>query len=1228
MVLRRCKNANKNVGRNSAKAGINISSSNNNNYNSSAVKRGVGTNERKNFIAGESLNIKKKRKVRKYHEKLPDFSCLKKLIYEQKKKDNFCNLFSFNDPGIKEKIDKFNKIIENRQKHYNIETKEEDELYKHFCETSTFGYTFIDKAPNFGNHEDIEDLVQHDEQEENEDDALEEVHEKRKANQKYVNSGVGSGVSGVRGVDIGGGLGNNNNSSNNIRRAYKGKGENIFSKQGIIDIKKKDMILDQLKLKFDEFKIDMVTIPQKPIHFIDENGKEKKKLFIFNINNNKKKNEKKRIQIVYDHHDGKKKKGKARALGRGPDDDGKNDYDKGNSDNRINDSNNGNKNDDTDSAFFSDGEDVVSLVNKINDQKESYLYFVVKDNELLLNKNNDYFSIMMHYLCEGTTNVNIQILYYLIMKPPNMDLLLYLILTYYKFPFLDILEQYENMSIHNIVESSFEEISLYDYYYYFFNILEISHEQYYMALELFNGMKFLLNKYNFFLSRMHKNSIFSKAKFVLGMGEIQGVKDIFLTNELRKVKKQNLKRRTCKGIEGHTHEERQEREEQEEKSDNSQDDSTRGGSEPRSSEDCVPTGGTDNMGERTTIRGKGKTDKKKRGKGNDDMRKGNCCDDGGMSLRRKNGTLQYILNTKLDFINYQQINFFNETHWDVIENYYHLNNLDKLVYFTKDLYYKFTKKNIYRKLNEITCEQKHFDKIQIIEYCKKKIPPYNNNVKFMNFLGVYSHSFIWQIYCMQLELFCVLKFKRIAWDVFTPGGVSGGIRSRVSNLMEKKQTYDQRGSTSSSDLLPPIMSSRNYNSVEGEAAKVEDSAYTAVGADASNASNATNVTNATNTDEWEDTMQLFCRKREAEFHVNTSRIVEEKRRLTHPPILKNIEKEINNALHIFKMDVKEKKIENLLFPISVEIHKKFIEKTKYINGTSLNEFIYSEFLSGIDLKLRVFKLKCIMVKIIKIILPFLNFNTLIILKCSRIFLKEDNLIVNSGIPLGLLTNKTLYFLLSKIDETIATKTYSKTIFHYMPPEIRAGLEWMKGGGITNDEESAGTHEDINWYLNRDSNDKAHTISHKSPQDNRNVFLFEDKTKLQKAYSYMIGKIFEETLIDTFTGDKFDYLNFDEEIKNFLACCLEEDVDKRETLENLLKHKCFSDCFDLYINIYDDNINSYKNDKEKAIRLKDLNYINNFDYNIFTIPSDHSCRPASSSGSRQFNTSSQYSLSNS
>ncbi|ETW28776.1 hypothetical protein PFFCH_03905 [Plasmodium falciparum FCH/4] len=331
--------------------------------------------------------------------------------------------------------------------------------------------------------------------------------------------------------------------------------------------------------------------------------------------------------------------------------------------------------------------------------------------------------------------------------------------------------------------------------------------------------------------------------------------------------------------------------------------------------------------------------------------------------------------------------------------------------------------------------------------------------------------------------------------------------------------------------------------------------------------------------------------------------------------LRLIENHITIALKTFKFLVKEYKIENIFFPISVEIKKKIIEKSKYINGTPLNEFIYSEFLSGIDLKLRVFKLKCIMLKIMKILITFLKFDILIILKCSRIFLKEDNLIINVGIPLGLLPNRTVLFLLNNIEQTIATKSYSKTIFHYIPPEIKNKLKIV----------------DCEQYIMDYTNNKQTVQENMDPLDydtEKNCFYFDDKLKLQKAYSYMIGKIFEETLIDTFTGDKLDYLNFDQTIKSFLYSCLQEDVEKRDPLQNLLNHKCFHDCFDLYINIYDDNINSYKNDKEKAVRLSDLNYINNYDYNIFSVPSDHSSTSSSFSTDREITTSSRYSTSSS
>ncbi|CDU85011.1 conserved Plasmodium protein, unknown function [Plasmodium yoelii] len=1072
----------------------------NNNNNKSVI-----VDLRKNTIITEASNVKIKRKKKK-NERLPDFSCLKKLIYEQKK-DNFVHLFSFNDPKIKEKIDKFNSILENRKKHYSSETKKEDVIAKTFCETSTFGYTFIDKIQNLQNQDDINDLIQHDEEEDGDEEFSDEENEtdgqanersgikrRNEISEKYISyekngkekdGHYADNNSICTNNDNNNDNNNNNNNSNNNRWSEKG----IFNKKCIVNMKKKDKMLDQLKSTFDEFKINTLTIQQKPIHVIDENGKKKKKLFIFNMNNNnggKNKNEKRRIQIIYDKNE--------------------------NTNSEIKTQNKTNRNTLNENSLYNidqtkePDENIIDLVNKINDQKESYLYFAVKDNNLLLNQNNDYFSIMMHYLCERSINTNIQMLYYIIMKPRNMDMLLYLILTYYKFSFTDILEQFENISINNIIESAFEEISLYDYYYYFFHTLEVSHEQYYMSLELFNGMKMMINKYNFFLNRMHRNSIFAKAKFVLGMGDIQNVKDVFLTRSSAIQDKGDVPNEPDK--------EAVPNEPNEEDVPNEPD-----------AEDAEDANG----------------------------------------LSRKNGTLQYILNTKMDFINYQQNNFFSETHWNEIDNYNHLSSLDKLVYFTKDLYYKFTKKNIKNKLKEITCEQKHYDKIQIIEHCKKNIPSYKKNVQYMNFLGVYSHSFIWQIYCTQLEIFCVLKFKRIL-----------SINMHNDSRFEKLKQF----------FCNPTGQDPKKGAEDGpNGAK----------------------------------------------HAKASQVEYYKQNYEHVYDLKRIEKEMNKTLEILKNYVEKNKIENIFFPISIEINNELIEKTKYINGTPLNEFIYNEFLSGIDLKLRVFKLKCIIIKIIKIILKLLNLNILITLKCSRIFLKEDSLILNIGGPLGLLSKDALNFVLYDIDETIAIKTYSKNIFYYIPPEIKANLKKCNpqfgsnhnnggsGGGSDGGSDASKGPAGDNLLANSQTNTDGNYC---------NAFYFQDKIKLQKAYSYMIGRIFEETLIDTFTGDKFDYLNFDEEIKDFLMCCLEENVENREPIEKLLTHKCFSDCFDLYINIYDDNINSYKNDKEKAIRLKDLNYINHFDYNIFTIPSDHSSADFSFSDSRQLNTSSQCTVSNS
>ncbi|ANQ10485.1 Uncharacterized protein PCOAH_00048530 [Plasmodium coatneyi] len=1033
-------------------------------------------------------NTRGKRRVTKGQQKLPDFSCLKKLIYEQKRKDNISNLFSFNDPIIKEKIDKFNQIIE-RKKDFLCETSEskrggQEEISPNVCETSTFGYTFIDRVVNYSHKEDIEDLIQHDEDDEDdpfhsdypyqhhcgrlenrEDSQTTDIY--LRDNRSEQEGDLLPGLENPYWEEKNGSKHNPpqslNPEKNSKRVTCKGKEEILYSNKVIIDSRKKDLILDQLKLKFDEFKIDTLTIPQKPLTIVDENGVEKKKLFIFNINNSsdRRKNEKKRIQIVYDRegrsdvgasqvgmlHVGGSQTGQSPAgksptgqspTGRSPPgktlDECKNDA------------------------------DVIDLVSRITEQKESYLYFVVKNNQLMLKSNNDYFSIMMHYLCEGTSGINLQMIYYLLMKPSHMDMLLYLILTYHKFSFVDLLDQFENVSVSNIVESSFEEMTLYDYYYYFFHILEVSHEQFYMSLEVMESMKLLLNKYNFFLGRMHKNSIFSNANFVLGMGDILDVHRVFL-----------------------------------------------------------PGGGNEQEAGKAQEETNGKTDGKTDGEASEEAsgRAESGDPHPSQTLRRKNGTLQYILNTKLEFIHYQQMNFLQETHWDEIENYHHLNRLDKLVYYTKDLYYEFTKKNIYSKLEEITCEQKHLDKVQIIESCKKELPPYKKGVKFMNFLGVHSHSFVWQVYCTEMELFCVLKFKQIRLGGDAPPSrcTTGGDHS-----WQMQRTDPQ-----------------------GEA-----------------------------------------------------------------PHLGRIEAEINAALLNFQTEIKEKQVECLYVPISVEITNRFIEKTKYINGTPLNEFIYSEFLSGIDLKLRVFKLKCIMLKVIKVVMSFLNIPTLIILKCSRIFVKEDSLMVNGGIPLGLLSAESVLFLLDNIDETIATRTYSKTLWHYLPPEVIGEAREKSGDGLDcpNDPANGGS----------------------SPLDGApmtNCFLLEDRTRLEKAYSYMIGKVFEEALIDTFTGDKFDYLNFDEDVKDFLESCLSENVERRQPLSKLPHHICFSDCFDLYINIYDDNINAYHNDKEKAIQLRDLKYINSFDYKMFSIPSESSSRApsfSSSSDSRHFNTSSGYSSS--
>ncbi|KJP86156.1 hypothetical protein AK88_04207 [Plasmodium fragile] len=1044
-------------------------------------------------------NTRGKRRVSKGQQKLPDFSCLKKLIYEQKRKDNISNLFSFNDPVIKEKIAKFNQIIE-RKKEFLTETSEskrggQDEMSPNVCETSTFGYTFIDRVVNFSHKEDIEDLIQHDEDDEDdpfhcdypyqhhrarlengENSQTTEVYLKdnKSEHEKYLppcveNPHEQRGGSSSKDrmdrndhVDLSkhphyweakNGSKNNppqslNPEKNNKRIIGKGKEEILFNNKVIMDSRKKDLILDQLKLKFDEFKIDTLTIAQKPLTIIDENGVEKKKLFIFNINNSsdRRKNEKKRIQIVYDQ-EGQSAVGRAEVgqstTGPTPVEDG-------------------------------NDADILELVNKIKEQKESYLYFVVKNNQLMLKSNNDYFSIMMHYLCEGTSLMNLQMTYYLIMKPSHMDMLLYLILTYHKFSFVDILEQFENVSVSNIVESSFEEMTLYDYYYYFFHILEVSHEQFYMSLEVLESMKLLLNKYNFFLGRMHKNSIFSNAKFVLGMGDILDIHRVFLPGGHKRGANKDVNNEADAAAHNEVNNEADAAASKEASKEVEGDASGEGAKEAPSE-----------------------------------------------TLRRKNGTLQYILNTKLEFIHYQQMNFLQETHWDEIENYHHLNRLDKLVYFTKDLYYEFTKKNIHGKLEEITCEQKHLDKVQLIESCKKKLPPYKKGVKFMNFLGVHSHSFVWQVYCTQMELFCVLKFKQIRH------GGGGPSRSTMGD---------------------------------------------------DNAWQAESTADASNADE---------------------RTADERR---ETPRLGPIEAEINAALRNFQAEIKEKQVECLYVPISVEITNRLIEKTKYINGTPLNEFIYSEFLSGIDLKLRVFKLKCIMLKIIKVVVSFLKIPTLIILKCSRIFVKEDSLMVNGGIPLGLLSTQSLRFLLHHIDETIATRTYSKTLWHYLPPEISAAARGAASGS---------------------TNDAA------NGEPSSNCFLLEDKTQLEKAYSYMIGKVFEEALIDTFTGDKFDYLNFDEDVKDFLESCLSQNMDQRQPLTQLPHHSCFSECFELYINIYDDNINTYHNDREKAIRLRDLKYINSFDYKMFSIPSESSSRApssCSSSDSRHFHTSSGYSSS--
>ncbi|GAW82946.1 hypothetical protein, conserved [Plasmodium gonderi] len=1196
------------------KTAIPSESSNTRNTKNSRIAKNLGNpNNKRN-----AKRTRCKRRKRKDYDKLPDFSCLKKLIYEQKRKDNISNLFSFNDPCIKEKIDKFNKIIERRKEYYydTSDSKGQDEITPNVCESSAFGYTFIDKVMNFSNKEDIDDLIQHDEDEEIDEDVDAEVDEEvgadmdagsdsdfdsdadteygnnRRENQYDSQSDVyhhyneennERGIQCFRHMDeefIKKNMKNTNweyenrgnkndrkkklpkgyvGMSNNKKKTEKMKRTNLFNKKGIIDSKKKDLILDQLKLKFDEFKIDTLTIPQRPITIIDENGIQKKKLFIFNINNSsgKKKNEKKRIQIVYDTEGDQSITQNLSAHNLSLNNLSLNNLSRNNlpaqnlsphnlsphnlSSHNLSPHNSLPNNPQTEmQTQRRDEGDLIELVNRISEQKESYLYFVVKNNQLLLKKNNDYFSIMMHYLCEGSPNMNLQMRYYLIMKPPNMDMLLYLILTYYKFSFIDLVEQYQNISISNIVESSFEEMILYDYYYYFFHILEISHEEFYMSLEVFNSMKFLLSKYNFFLSRMHKDSIFSKAKFVLGMGDIENVDEVFLP--------------PSKGLPYE-----REKEEQEEQMEEEEDASTK---VPTKAEKNVMSNLTD--GETTNaeesieeleLEEKKTTNQATNQATNQTTNQTtNSCkcryrNRRTQHLRRKNGTLQYILNTKLDFINYQQKNFFNETHWNEIENYNHLNNLDKLVYFTKDLYYKFTKKNIYHKLDEITCEQKHLDKVQMIEQCKKKLPLYKKNVKFMNFLGVYSHSFVWQVYCMHLELFCILKFKKIR-PYYYPW---------ISQMKKISVLEDS--------------TSLDCGKVKGEKIGAENGD-----------SNLKELLHQEN----DNPIKIMHEPKENSFLQEYN--------------LRDIENEINASLNFFHNQVKDKKIENLYIPISVEINKKLIEKTKYINGTPLNEFIYSEFLSGIDLKLRVFKLKCIVLKIIKIILTFLDFHTLIILKCSRIFLKEDSLIINGGIPLGFLSPTSLRFLLYNIDETIATKSYSKTIFHYIPPEIRMALHRI-GSREGNDGQSAGLSGGC-----------------------ENCFHLMDKSKLEKAYSYMIGKVFEESLIDTFTGDKFDYLNFDEDVKNFLLCCLKENLNDREPISKLPYHKCFSECFDLYINIYDDNINSYKNDKEKAIRLRDLNYINNFDYNIFTIPSESSSRLPSSSDSRNFNTSSQYSSS--
>ncbi|SJK85817.1 conserved Plasmodium protein, unknown function [Babesia microti strain RI] len=187
---------------------------------------------------------------------------------------------------------------------------------------------------------------------------------------------------------------------------------------------------------------------------------------------------------------------------------------------------------------------------------------------------------------------------------------------------------------------------------------------------------------------------------------------------------------------------------------------------------------------------------------------------------------------------------------------------------------------------------------------------------------------------------------------------------------------------------------------------------------------------------------------------------------------------------------------NVVFDIKCEINEnKLIKITPYINDCTLSNIIENSNFGSPDLikkvKVIIYQLICVIANLeLKFILP---------LKSSKIYFLSGRVILDVGIPPALLGNTLTNFLKEKTVTTIASELWDKPIEWYLPPEAN---------GCVN---------------------------------------FTNQTdKISKAHTYMIGKIFQESI-----GNVEDL-----HIKSFLNTCLEPNPENRPTLKALKKFHIF------------------------------------------------------------------------